>query len=115
MNIELLRDYCLNKAGVQEDQPFGEDNLCFRVGSKIFAITDIATNPASVNLKNTPEKNIQLREEFSCVKPGYHMNKKHWNTITLDGSVKDSLVKEWIDDSYEIVKSSLSKKQKELL
>jgi predicted DNA-binding protein (MmcQ/YjbR family) len=102
VNLESFRLYCLNKDNVSEEFPFGEDTLVFKVNGKIFAITDIETFEG-INLKCDPEKAIQLREQYDAVQPGYHMNKKHWNTIAIDGSVSDKLLKEWIDHSYELV------------
>ena len=115
MNIEELRTYCLSKKGVTEDLPFGPDTLVFKVLDKIFLLTGMG-NPLQFNVKCDPEKAVSLRDEFPCVKPGYHMNKKHWNTITVDGSVSEKLLNEWINHSYEQVVSGLPKsKQKELL
>ena len=110
MNIEELRAYCIAKPGVTEDFPFDETTLVFKVMDKLFALTDLEGN-LSVNLKCTPEKAIELRELHSCVLPGYHMNKKHWNTVLVDGTVSDQQVREWIDHSYELVVEKLSKKQ----
>jgi predicted DNA-binding protein (MmcQ/YjbR family) len=115
MNLENLRLYCLSKKGATEDQPFGPDTLCFKVMDKLFALTDFHSNPTSVNLKCDPEKAVQLREEHACVQPGFHMNKKHWNTVVLDGSVPDTLYREWIDDSYELVVRGLSRTQQAAL
>jgi predicted DNA-binding protein (MmcQ/YjbR family) len=115
MNLESFRDYCLAKPGVTEGFPFGSDALVFKVMDKMFALTSVDSPTFSLNLKCDPERAEQLREEFECVRPGYHMNKKHWNTITPDGSVKDSLLREWIDHSYQLVVSSLSKKMREEL
>ena len=112
MNIESLRDYCLSKPSATEELPFGPDILVFKIMGKIFALTSLNTENLSVNLKCDPEKAVQLREEYDCVRPGYHMNKKHWNTVTFDNSVKDSLIKEWIDHSYETIIESLPKKLK---
>lgn len=102
MNLESFRLYCLNKKNVTEEFPFGEDTLVFKVSGKIFAITDIETFEG-INLKCDPEQAIQLREQYDAVQPGYHMNKKHWNTVAMDGSVSDKLVTEWIDHSYDLV------------
>lgn len=100
--------------GTEEGLPFGEETLVFKVMGKMFALTDIGSF-ASVNLKCDPEKAVELREQHAAVIPGYHMNKKHWNTVLMDGTVPDRLVKEWIDDSYRLVVASLPKKtQKEL-
>jgi predicted DNA-binding protein (MmcQ/YjbR family) len=114
MNIEFFRDYCIGKKSVTEEFPFGEETLVFKVMGKMFALTNIDSF-SSVNLKCNPEKAIELREQYLCVKPGYHMNKKHWNTVMIDGSVSDKLIKEWVDDSYNLVVASLTKKlQQEL-
>ena len=110
MNIEELREYCLAKKGVTESFPFDEATLVFKVSGKMFALTDLV-DAFSVNLKCDPEKAIELREQFPCVIPGYHMNKQHWNTVVIDGSVNDKLLKEWIDHSYDLIVKSLTKKQ----
>ncbi|OIN57330.1 MmcQ/YjbR family DNA-binding protein [Arsenicibacter rosenii] len=109
MNIESLREYCLSRPAATESFPFGETTLVFKVGGKIFALTDIEAKPLQVNLKCDPELAAQLREEFDAVKPGYHMNKKHWNTVVIDGGIRDSQVREWVDHSYELVRKSLPK------
>lgn len=114
MNIEEYRDYCISKAGVTEEFPFDQNTLVFKVMGKMFALTDVEAF-ASVNLKCDPELAIKLREEYDAVIPGYHMNKKHWNTVSMDGSVSGAQVKEWIDHSYELVVSGLPKKLKEEL
>jgi len=110
MNIEELREYCLSLNGVTEGFPFGEDTLVFKVGGKMFCLANLTGN-TSVNLKNEPVKNIELREIYPAIKPGYHMNKKHWNTVEIDGTVPVSLVKSLIDDSYNLVLSGLPKKK----
>lgn len=102
MNIEQLRDYCMSLQGVTEHFPFDETTLVFKTEGKIFLLTDLE-GPFSVNLKCNPERALELREHYPCVKPGYHMNKKHWNTIDIDGSVSDKLIVEWIDHSYGLV------------
>lgn len=114
MNIEDLRNYCLSKKGVTEGFPFDETTLVFKVLGKMFALTD-TEKTFSINLKCEPQKAIELREQYTYVKPGYHMSKKHWNTIYPDESIDDSQIYKWIDDSYELVVSKLTKKQKELL
>ncbi|MBL7708072.1 MAG: MmcQ/YjbR family DNA-binding protein [Chitinophagaceae bacterium] len=103
MNIESLREYCLSKPGVEETLPFGPDTLVFKVNNKVFLLTGLDEAELRFNVKCDPDKAIELREEFSCVLPGYHMNKKHWNTIVVDGSVSTKQLKEWIDHSYELV------------
>jgi len=115
MNLEELRDYCISKKGVEETLPFGPDTLVFKVYGKAFLLTGFDTNPISFNVKCDPEKAIQLREQYNCLQPGYHMNKKHWNTITADGCANDKLMYEWIDDSYNLVIEGLPKKMKKLL
>lgn len=109
MNIEELRAYCISKPGVTEDFPFDETTLVFKVMGKMFALTGLE-GALSMNLKCDPELAIELRERYSCVLPGYHMHKKHWNTIHIDGSVSDLQLKEWIDHSYQLVVDKLPKK-----
>jgi len=115
MNIEALREYCLSKNAVTEDFPFGESTLVFRVKNKIFLLVSLDANPLQFNAKCDPEKAIELREAYDAVKPGYHMNKKHWNTVTIDGSVSTGLIKEMIDDSYDLIIQSFPKKLREEL
>ncbi len=114
MNIEEFREYCLSKKGVTESFPFDETTLVFKVMGKMFALTD-TEDDFSINLKCDPEKAIELREQYPIVQPGYHMNKKHWNTIYIDGSISDEELKIWIDDSYRLVVSSLPKKERDVL
>jgi len=114
MNIEEFREYCLTKKGATEAMPFGPDTLVFKVLDKMFALTGFDQN-FNFNLKCDPEMAIDLRERYTCVQPGYHMNKKMWNTIYVDGSVSDDLLCEWIDHSYhEVVKKMSRKQQQEL-
>ncbi len=108
MNIESLREYCINKPGVTESFPFGDQTLVFKVGEKVFILASL-TKPESFNAKCDPEKAIILREQHSEVIPGYHMNKKHWNTVYYNQSLSESLLKELIDHSYQLVFSSLPK------
>lgn len=103
MDIVTLRDYCISKKGSEESFPFGDDTLVFKVNGKIFALVSL-DGELSINLKCDPALAIELRERYSSVTPGYHMNKKHWNTIMCDGSVPDKEVFGWIDHSYELVK-----------
>ncbi|GAB3762458.1 MmcQ/YjbR family DNA-binding protein [Spirosoma pomorum] len=109
MNVEALRIYCLAKPNVTESFPFDEVTLIFKVGNKIFAMLDTESRPTTMALKCDSERAVQLREEFDAVQPGYHMNKKHWNTITVDSSVKSRDLQDWIDHSYELVFQSLPK------
>jgi len=103
MDIVSLRDYCISKEGVTESLPFGDDTLVFKKRGKIFALVNLE-GELSLNLKCDPSYAIELRERYSSVIPGYHMNKKHWNTINLDGTVPDKEIFSWIDHSYVIVK-----------
>jgi predicted DNA-binding protein (MmcQ/YjbR family) len=112
MNIESLREYCLSKPNAEETLPFGPDNLVYKVNGKIFLITGLDQEQLSFNVKCDPDKAIELREEFSCVLPGYHMNKKHWNTIIVDGAVSSKQLKEWIDNSYLLVAKSAKSRKK---
>jgi predicted DNA-binding protein (MmcQ/YjbR family) len=114
MDIEFFRNYCLSKKGVTEEFPFDEQTLVFKVMGKMFALTNVDTF-VSINLKCEPEKAVELREQYEGVRPGYHMNKKHWNTVLIDGSISNKLLKEWIDDSYNLVAASLTKKLQEEL
>ena len=114
MDIESFRSYCMAKKGVTEEFPFGDTTLVYKVMGKIFVLTGIETF-SSMNLKVDPEMSIELQERYPSVKPGYHMNKKHWITVLMDGSIPDKLVKEWIDNSYQLVASSLTRSQKTLL
>jgi predicted DNA-binding protein (MmcQ/YjbR family) len=115
MNIEQLRDYCLSKKTVEETLPFGPDTLVYKVAGKVFLLTGLDQEQLRFNVKCDPDRAIELREEFSCVLPGYHMNKKHWNTIVVDGSVSTKQLKEWIDHSYNLVVESLPKKTRDSL
>ena len=108
MNIEAYRNYCLRKKSVTEEFPFDENTLVYKVKGKMFTATDV-DQFKSINVKCDPEKAVQLREAYSSVLPGYHMNKKHWNTILMDGSIPDQLVYQWIDDSYKLVVAQLPK------
>jgi predicted DNA-binding protein (MmcQ/YjbR family) len=111
MNIEILRDYCLSKPGAEETLPFGPDTLVYKVNGKAFLLTGLNIEQLRFNVKCDPDKALELREEFSCVLPGYHMNKKHWNTIVVDGSVPAKQLKEWIDHSYTLVSGGPKKKK----
>ncbi len=114
MDIETYRDYCLQKKGVTEDFPFDNKTLVFKVMGKLFALTDIELFK-SVNLKCDPLYALELRVDFSGIIPGYHMNKKHWNTVQMNEDVPDQKIKELIDLSYDLVAKGLTKKLKEEL
>jgi len=116
MDVEAFRIYCLHKSGVEETFPFDENTLVFKVVGKMFALTSLERLPFQVNLKCDPERAIALREEFpEDILPGYHMNKKHWNTVIFESDLSSRLLKEMIDDSYNPVVSKLTKKEKALL
>jgi predicted DNA-binding protein (MmcQ/YjbR family) len=112
MTVDELQDYCAAKPGVSYDTPFGPEVLVFRVMGKIFALAPLDAF-TSVNLKCDPERAIELRERYEGIVPGYHMNKKHWNTVDVTGAVPIKLVRELIDHSYDLVKASLPKKDRE--
>ena len=111
MNIEEFREYCIAKPGVTEEFPFDESTLVFKVMGKIFALTDLV-DEFSLNLKCDPERAIALREQYAAIQPGYHMNKAHWNTIKMDGSLSQKLILELIDHSYDLVVDKLPKGKK---
>jgi predicted DNA-binding protein (MmcQ/YjbR family) len=113
MDIEEFRLYCLSKSGTTEECPFGPETLVLKVKGKVFALCSI-DDFQSINLKCDPERAVTLREQYEQVKPGFHMNKVHWNTVILEGLPK-ALVKELIDHSYELVRSGLPKKIREEL
>ncbi|WP_298767154.1 MmcQ/YjbR family DNA-binding protein [uncultured Polaribacter sp.] len=116
MNIAQLRDFCINKKGVTEHFPFDNTTLVFKVMDKMFALTNLSKweqGEASINLKCNPEKALELREIYEGVKPGFHMNKKHWNTLAINTSdVSDDLVFQLVGHSYNLVVSGLAKKVK---
>ncbi|MHA7058787.1 MmcQ/YjbR family DNA-binding protein [Aquimarina sp. M1] len=115
MNIEAFRDYCLSKKGVTEEFPFDETTLVFKVMGKMFALTGLNRLPFSVNLKCDPEKSIELREFHPEIEPGYHMSKKHWNTVNFSDSLTTDMLHELIDHSYNLVVNGLTKKAKQEL
>ncbi len=118
MHIEELYEFCLNKKGVLESFPFDDDTLVFKVGSKIFALTSLKSwenKNSSINLKCDPDKALQLREIYADIEPGFHMNKKHWNTVHINQKITDIFVKELINDSYDLVYKSLTKKEREII
>ncbi len=119
MNLETFYEYCLSKKGVTEHFPFDEETLVFKVGAKMFALSSLnqwEKSEPSVNLKCNPEDAEELRAQYEDIKPGWHMSKTHWNTVAINRDVPDSLVKQLIDDSYQLVFKSLTKKaQTEIL
>ena len=119
MNIQQLYEFCLSKKGVTEHFPFDEDTLVFKVGGKMFCLTslkDWENNTPSLNLKCDPQRAEVLRAEYDAIKPGYHMSKIHWNTVDFNSDVSDKVMVELINNSYELVFKSLTKKnQNEIL
>ena len=111
MNIEELRDFALSLNEVEESFPFGEDTLVFKTGNKIFLLVSLSSVPLQFNVKCNPEKAVELREQYSSVLPGYHMNKKHWNTIIIDGSIPRKVLQAFIKDSYDLVSNKKRKKE----
>lgn len=110
MDIESLRIYCLSLPEVTESFPFDESTLVFKVNDKMFLLTDLIDQFA-MTVKCDPEKAIEIREQYSSVIPGYHMNKKYWNTVLIDGSVSDNILIEWVNDSYNLVKAGNKKRK----
>lgn len=110
MTFKTLNDYCLNLTGAVKEYPFDETTAVYKVGGKMFALIDEEARPPRINLKCDPYYARELREMYENVIAGYHMNKKHWNTIICDDNMDESLLFSWIDDSYDLVFSSLSKK-----
>jgi predicted DNA-binding protein (MmcQ/YjbR family) len=115
MDIEQFREYCLAKKASSEDFPFGPENLVLKVGGKIFAITGLDSDQFSVNLKCDPERAVELREQYPEIQPGWHMSKKHWNTVDFEGSLNGAMLRELIDHSYDLVVKSLKKADREAL
>ncbi len=109
MTLGDLIDYALTKPETEETFPFGPDVLVLKTKGKSFLLIPLNSDPVQFNAKCDPEKALQLRESYEGILPGYHMNKKHWNTILLDGSVPDKLIRELIDHSYELIRSKKSK------
>ena len=110
MNAESFRAYCLGKPVATEGTPFGPDNIVFKVKGKMFALLAFEEVPPRANLKCDPDLALELRDRYEQVEPGYHMNKKHWNTVVLDGVIPEREIRKMIDDSYELVVKSLPKK-----
>ncbi len=115
MHIEDFRDYCLSKKGTTEEFPFDDVTLCFKVIGKIFAITGLDSEEFKVNLKAAPPYSIELREEHPEIQPGFHMNKKHWNTVAFDDGLRDDFLRSLIDHSYDMVVKGMKKADRELL
>ena len=115
MNARELRAYCLARAGAIEDFPFGPEHSVFKVAGKMFALSGLDRTPLEVSVKCEPEIAVELRASYAAIRPGYHLNKRHWNTITLDGSLPDRFVRDLIEDSYDLVVGALPKRTREQL
>ena len=111
MTRDQVLDLCSRLPGAVEDYPFGDDFAVFKVGAKMFALVALAGEPGSVSLKCDPEWALELRARYEAVRPGYHQNKRHWNTVELDGTIEDAEIRDMIDHSYELVVSRLPRKQ----
>ena len=109
MDLAEFREYCLTKPGAREETPFGSDVLVFKVGRKMFALAALDEVPTTVNLKCDPDLALDLRDRYEQVRPGYHMNKKHWNTVEIDTGIPDAELRKMIDHSYELVVKALPK------
>ena len=115
MDAAGLRACCLARSGAIEDFPFGPEHSVFKVAGKMFALSTLDRTPLEVSVKCEPEIAVELRRSYAAIRPGYHLNKRHWNTITLDGSLPDQLIRDLIEDSYDLVVSALPKRTREQL
>jgi predicted DNA-binding protein (MmcQ/YjbR family) len=113
--LDLIQDHCLSKSGVEAYFPFGPENLVFKVAGKMFLIVSLDEDPLRMNVKCDPELVEERRANYPSVLPGYHMNKTHWNTVILDGSIPMKTLRAWIDESYELIRASLPKKLRDSL
>jgi predicted DNA-binding protein (MmcQ/YjbR family) len=115
MDASALRAWCLEQPGAIEEFPFGPEHSVFKVGGKLFAISALEREPLEVSVKCEPELAIALRQSYPAIRPGYHLNKRHWNTLTLDGSLPDRVVRDLVEDSYDLIVSALPKRVREEL
>jgi predicted DNA-binding protein (MmcQ/YjbR family) len=113
MNLESFREYCLTKPGASEEMPFGPEAVVFKVAGKMFALASLDEIPTTVNLKCDPDRALELRDRYEEVQPGYHMSKKHWNTVTIEGRIPAAELRAMIDHSYDLVVAGLPKKERE--
>jgi predicted DNA-binding protein (MmcQ/YjbR family) len=110
MDASELRSWCVGQAGAIEDFPFGPETSVFKVAGKMFALSALDRTPLQVSVKCEPDLAVALRDSYPAIRPGYHLNKRHWNTITLDGSLPDQLVRDLIEDSYDLIVSALPRR-----
>jgi predicted DNA-binding protein (MmcQ/YjbR family) len=115
MDATELQTHCLTFPGSTESFPFGAETSVFKVAGKIFAISRLAGDPLEVSLKCEPLLAEQLRDAHAAIRPGYHLNKRHWNTVTIDGSIDDQMVRDMIEDSYDLVVSRLPLRRRQAL
>jgi predicted DNA-binding protein (MmcQ/YjbR family) len=115
MDLEEFREYCLSKVAATESMPFGEGVLVFKVAGKIFALAALDEIPATVNLKCNPDLALELRDRYEQVQPGYHMNKRHWNTVEIDSGIPEAELRKMIEHSYDLVVRALPKTQRDQL
>lgn len=115
MDLHAFKNYCLSKKGTSEDFPFDDETLVIKVGSKMFTLTNIKDKKFKINLKCDPMMAQDLRMEYKAITPGYHMNKVHWNTVEIDGTIDDNIIKMLIDISYDLVFKGLTKKEREAI
>ena len=113
MDVETFREICLRKAGVSEGTPFGEEHIVFKVGGKMFALLSLDEVPPTANLKCDPDRALELRDRYEQVRPGYHMNKKHWNTVEIASGIPEAEIKAMIEHSYVLVVQGLPKAERE--
>ena len=111
MNVEEIREYAISKPDVEESFPFGPETLVFKIAGKVFLLMGLEHDPLQFNVKCDPERAIELRDEYECIIPGYHMNKKHWNSVIVDGTLTNKKLKEQIDHSYDLVKPKAKRKK----
>lgn len=115
MTADELRAWCLKHPGAWEDRPFGPGTSVFKVGGKLFAISALDRLPLEVSVKCEPELATQLRDSYDAIRPGYHLDKRHWNTVTIDGSLDDRLVRDLVEDSYDLVVAGLPRRVRDAL
>lgn len=113
MNVEEIRDHCISKQGTEECFPFDEDTLVFKVNGKMYLLLSLTDEPVQFNVKCDPVRALELRDKYDCILPGYHMNKKHWNTVISDSMLTRKQLTELIDHSYELVNKATTKARKE--
>lgn len=115
MDSRALREWCLRQPGAREEFPFGPETAVFKVSGKIFAISRLDDAALGVSVKCEPDLAVALRETYPAITPGYHLNKRHWNTVTIDGSLEDQFVRDMVEDSYDLVVAGLPKRVREHL